>query len=143
MFDLFDWKTTARISKKWITKRGKKKRSKDFIYEVVKSHTRWIKIDKKYIMYRELKIQASVSGLSEMRIGVGPTSGASYEIESLTPSVKLDRIQTSPGDLVSKDYRVIFPTALSKGETLQCKIKIHAVAKRGGNLPQCFTLVKD
>ena len=143
MIDMFDWKRIVHISKKRKTKRGTTDTSKNFIYEVVKSHSRWIKIDKKYIMYRELKIQASVSGLSEMRIGVGPTSDVSYEVESLTPSVKLDCIQASPSDLVSKDYRVIFATALSKGETLQYKIKIHAVTKRGRNLPLCFTLVKD
>ena len=136
-------KKVVHISQKRKTKRDTTGKSKDFSYEVVRSHSRWIKIDKKYIMYRELKIRSKVSGLSEMQIGVGPTSNASYEVESLTPLVKLDCIQPPPSDLVSEDYRVIFPTALSKGETLRYKIKIHAVAKRGRSLPQCFTLVKD
>ena len=60
------WKGVGHISKKRKTRRESNGISTNFIYEVVKSHSRWIKKEKNYIMYRELKVRANVSGIFEM-----------------------------------------------------------------------------
>ena len=137
------WIVLVQICKKRTAKRETAGKSKDFVYELVKSHSRWLKIGTEYIKYRELKVLANVSGISEMKIGVGPTSEASFEIKSLTPSIKLDCINPTWINHISENYRVIFPSPLTKGETLLFRIRIHGVAKRGKTLPSCFTFVEN